>query len=177
MSDERECTCGPRVNVPCQHPGCLHHVTHPCEKCGRTAGHYPSCPQNPLHGDAANASAPLSWTEEQEQSSGEPTYQDLRDELVRTCDGQAARIRELEAAVERLKKKLSSAIRFHINGYKDRTKAEAERDALRAKVKRAREAIKDVLLETASASAYSDGPCLNKETRHDLIAALKEIEP
>jgi hypothetical protein len=26
----------PRVS--CGHPGCLHHVTHPCERCGRTAG-------------------------------------------------------------------------------------------------------------------------------------------
>lgn len=23
---------------PCDHPGCLSHVTHPCEGCGRTAG-------------------------------------------------------------------------------------------------------------------------------------------
>lgn len=23
---------------PCSHPGCLNHVTHPCEGCGRTAG-------------------------------------------------------------------------------------------------------------------------------------------
>lgn len=23
---------------PCDHPGCLNHVTHPCEGCGRTAG-------------------------------------------------------------------------------------------------------------------------------------------
>ena len=23
---------------PCSHPGCLSHVTHPCEVCGRTAG-------------------------------------------------------------------------------------------------------------------------------------------
>lgn len=23
---------------PCSHPGCLHHVTHPCEGCGRIAG-------------------------------------------------------------------------------------------------------------------------------------------
>lgn len=23
---------------PCKHPGCLNHVTHPCEGCGRTAG-------------------------------------------------------------------------------------------------------------------------------------------
>ena len=23
---------------PCGHPGCLHHATHPCEGCGRTAG-------------------------------------------------------------------------------------------------------------------------------------------
>lgn len=24
---------------PCEHPGCLNHVTHPCEGCGRIAGH------------------------------------------------------------------------------------------------------------------------------------------
>ncbi|MFA6063863.1 MAG: hypothetical protein WC736_14850 [Gallionella sp.] len=24
--------------VPCSHRGCLHHVTHPCEGCGRIAG-------------------------------------------------------------------------------------------------------------------------------------------
>lgn len=24
--------------VPCAHPGCLHHVSHPCEGCGRVAG-------------------------------------------------------------------------------------------------------------------------------------------
>ncbi len=24
--------------VPCNHPGCLNHVTHPCERCGRVAG-------------------------------------------------------------------------------------------------------------------------------------------
>lgn len=23
---------------PCDHPGCLSHITHPCEGCGRTAG-------------------------------------------------------------------------------------------------------------------------------------------
>lgn len=23
---------------PCQHIGCLHHITHPCEGCGRIAG-------------------------------------------------------------------------------------------------------------------------------------------
>lgn len=23
---------------PCKHPGCLNHVTHPCEGCGRIAG-------------------------------------------------------------------------------------------------------------------------------------------
>ena len=25
---------------PCDHPGCLSHVSHPCEGCGRTAGRY-----------------------------------------------------------------------------------------------------------------------------------------
>lgn len=23
---------------PCDHPGCLHHLSHPCEACGRIAG-------------------------------------------------------------------------------------------------------------------------------------------
>jgi len=27
-----------RPGQPCGHPGCLHHVTHPCEGCGRIAG-------------------------------------------------------------------------------------------------------------------------------------------
>lgn len=27
--------------VPCEHPGCLHHVSHPCEGCGRVAGRSP----------------------------------------------------------------------------------------------------------------------------------------
>lgn len=31
----------PRKGQPCGHPGCFHHVTHPCERCGRIAGHYP----------------------------------------------------------------------------------------------------------------------------------------
>jgi hypothetical protein len=26
---------------PCKHPGCQHHVTHPCEVCGRVWGHPP----------------------------------------------------------------------------------------------------------------------------------------
>jgi len=26
---------------PCGHPGCLNHVTHPCEGCGRIAGKAP----------------------------------------------------------------------------------------------------------------------------------------
>jgi hypothetical protein len=27
-----------RDGVPCSHPGCLKHVTHPCEGCGRVGG-------------------------------------------------------------------------------------------------------------------------------------------
>jgi hypothetical protein len=27
-----------KVNEPCGHPGCLQHITHPCENCGRVAG-------------------------------------------------------------------------------------------------------------------------------------------
>ena len=30
-----------RDGVACKHPGCLSHVTHPCEGCGRIAGRYP----------------------------------------------------------------------------------------------------------------------------------------
>jgi len=29
-----------RPDEPCDHRGCLHHVTHPCEGCGRIAGQY-----------------------------------------------------------------------------------------------------------------------------------------
>ena len=32
---------------PCNHPGCLHHVSHPCEGCGRIAGRpAPSAPED-----------------------------------------------------------------------------------------------------------------------------------
>lgn len=27
-----------RDGEPCSHPGCLHHVSHPCDGCGRIAG-------------------------------------------------------------------------------------------------------------------------------------------
>lgn len=27
-----------RIGEPCNHPGRLHHITHPCEGCGRIAG-------------------------------------------------------------------------------------------------------------------------------------------
>jgi len=30
-----------RPDQPCGHPGCLHHVSHPCEGCGRIAGRWP----------------------------------------------------------------------------------------------------------------------------------------
>jgi hypothetical protein len=29
-----------RDGEPCKHPGCLKHVTHPCEGCGRIGGQY-----------------------------------------------------------------------------------------------------------------------------------------
>ena len=32
---------------PCEHRGCLHHISHPCEKCGRIAG------KNPIYLDDA----------------------------------------------------------------------------------------------------------------------------
>lgn len=34
-----------RPDEPCLHPGCLSHVTHPCEGCGRIAGRYQATPQ------------------------------------------------------------------------------------------------------------------------------------
>lgn len=33
-----------RPDEPCAHAGCLSHVTHPCEGCGRIAGQYPMSP-------------------------------------------------------------------------------------------------------------------------------------
>ena len=30
--------------VPCTHPGCLRHLSHPCEGCGRIGGRYPAQP-------------------------------------------------------------------------------------------------------------------------------------
>lgn len=27
-----------RPGQPCRHPGCLHHISHPCEGCGRIGG-------------------------------------------------------------------------------------------------------------------------------------------
>jgi hypothetical protein len=28
----------PPDGVPCKHPGCMSHISHPCEGCGRTGG-------------------------------------------------------------------------------------------------------------------------------------------
>jgi len=39
--------------VPCDHVGCLSHVSHPCEVCGRTAGR-----RTPRAADAMNCAAP-----------------------------------------------------------------------------------------------------------------------
>lgn len=27
-----------KIGEPCSHPGCLSHISHPCETCGRLAG-------------------------------------------------------------------------------------------------------------------------------------------
>ena len=35
---ERMSNGGLRPGEPCNHPGCLSHVSHPCEGCGRIAG-------------------------------------------------------------------------------------------------------------------------------------------
>jgi hypothetical protein len=38
----RECGRDKQVEIPdgmpCKHPGCLNHITHPCEGCGRIGG-------------------------------------------------------------------------------------------------------------------------------------------
>lgn len=36
---ERVVTRPLKDGEPCGHPGCMHHVTHPCEGCGRISGH------------------------------------------------------------------------------------------------------------------------------------------
>ena len=33
-----DCTSSPRFGEACGHPGCLSHISHPCEGCGRTGG-------------------------------------------------------------------------------------------------------------------------------------------
>ena len=37
--DERDTMGRKQGPVPCDHPGCFSHVTHPCEGCGRIWGH------------------------------------------------------------------------------------------------------------------------------------------
>jgi hypothetical protein len=36
---------------PCSHPGCLSHISHPCEGCGRTGGRYPAPASETLSDD------------------------------------------------------------------------------------------------------------------------------
>lgn len=51
-----------REHEPCEHPGCLHHVSHPCEGCGRTAGRYVGEVLVPLHILAPDSSGePRIW--------------------------------------------------------------------------------------------------------------------
>jgi len=38
MSRPIEAGCTIKEGQPCGHRGCLHHVSHPCEGCGRIAG-------------------------------------------------------------------------------------------------------------------------------------------
>jgi hypothetical protein len=33
-----------KTGEPCPHIGCLQHITHPCEGCGRIGGVFVSCP-------------------------------------------------------------------------------------------------------------------------------------
>lgn len=54
---------------------------------------------------------------------------------------------------------------------------EAERDALQAKLERAKEVLQCALYETVNASTYPDGPNLDRSTREEIAAVLKEIEP
>lgn len=38
----------PHEGMPCGEPGCLSHVTHPCEGCGRIAGRFLPAPGGPV---------------------------------------------------------------------------------------------------------------------------------
>lgn len=38
---QRDAQAEEAQSQPCSHPGCLNHVTHPCEDCGRVAGRDP----------------------------------------------------------------------------------------------------------------------------------------
>lgn len=38
MADRELWLAGLRDGEPCDHPGCLSHISHPCEGCGRVAG-------------------------------------------------------------------------------------------------------------------------------------------
>lgn len=55
-----------RPGEACSHPGCLSHVTHPCEGCGRIAGQYPLPPQGQ---ELAPAAAPSSGDSGEDGSS------------------------------------------------------------------------------------------------------------
>lgn len=39
----------PKDGEPCSHPGCLSHISHPCEGCGRIGGHRRTTEQTEQH--------------------------------------------------------------------------------------------------------------------------------
>jgi len=41
---------------PCKHPGCLKHMTHPCEGCGRIAGQGEVIKLRPIYGEYLKSS-------------------------------------------------------------------------------------------------------------------------
>lgn len=73
--------------VPCSHPGCLSHVTHPCEGCGRIAGRYPPTPAAPVPPGEPPARVEYYIVDAQgdESSIEDATVDELREE-ARRCD-------------------------------------------------------------------------------------------
>jgi hypothetical protein len=59
---------GPAEGIPCSHSGCLFHITHPCEGCGRVAGRIPE-----FQG---------SWADAAERLLEEAWKQGIEDELA-----------------------------------------------------------------------------------------------
>lgn len=68
MEDKEDVTMAIKLNIskkykdgePCSHRGCLNHITHPCENCGRIGGFY-------REEKECQSSIPISQKKEQKQ--------------------------------------------------------------------------------------------------------------